>query len=101
MKADRVAQAASRAIEAARADAAFRESQEAIAVEYEFDTKKILFLVGGVAIVISGLVIWKYAPDIKRKWDDSVAPRLTALKERVIDGQVDTDPADEDRDSSE
>jgi hypothetical protein len=86
----------------AMAEEAFLASQKVPDFEYEFDTQKVLLLVGGVIVVIGGVVLWVNRDEIKRKWNEVGAPRMASLRERLTqssrarEGSGDDDPADAD-----
>lgn len=84
--ADLAAAALERAQGQEEAEEVFRQFQEKLALEnqeYEVDWKKVAVLLGGIIVVTGGtVVVVKYGPAIKRKWQEKVTPRIEAAKAR-------------------
>lgn len=84
--ADLAAAALKRAQGKEEAEEVFRQFQEKLALEnqeFEVDWKKVAVLLGGIVVVAGGtIVVVKYGPAIKQKWQEKVTPRIEAAKAR-------------------
>lgn len=99
LAADRLAASIARKAASGQADAAFLASRSKVEVDAAgVDPRKVLIVAAGAAIVVGGVLIREYGPDLRHKWNETAAPALSRLKKRIT--RTASDEPDPEADSS-